>query len=429
MSRYQNGYVFEANGAFHIRYYITTPEGVRKQKSSRLCDKDDKHFSTTCKGVKQLAADKMKEVNAAVPQPANTPINIVDFWEQRYLPHCEQIVQLTGQPRKKPSTIHGYKQIWKQHLKCHFGNLTVQEYTPHLGNRFLRGLTSTQGRNTLKHIKALGTAIFSYAVEEEIIAVNPWHEVRVPKDAIESDGTQHYTLAEAEAIISALFEHVDCQLIVALACFQGLRPSEITGLRWEDFDSDFSYVHIRRSVVRGIVGTPKTKESIASIPVVYQVQIPLALWHEKCGKPSEGWVLKSSGVLSADRINAPEMQQFAGGPSPIDLHNVTARIIRPILEAKKIVWKEGGLYCGRRGACTAAVEATNGNYHFAQALLRHKNMTTTVNVYKKQITPEAFEACVKQYEAGIAKVRPKKIKPAKSVKALTAAKASAKAAD
>ena len=95
-----------------------------------------------------------------------------------------------------------------------------------MGNRFLRTLTSTQGKSTLKHIKALGSALFGHAVEEEIIKLNPWREVKIPKDAVESEATKHYTLAEVEDIISALVDHVDCQLVMALACFLGLRPGK-----------------------------------------------------------------------------------------------------------------------------------------------------------------------------------------------------------
>jgi hypothetical protein len=42
-------------------------------------------------------------------------------------------------------------------------------------------------------------------------------------------------------------------------------------------------------------------------------------------------------------------------------------------------------------ACTFAVEATGGNYAVAQALLRHKSMVTTLNIYKKAISTEAFK--------------------------------------
>ena len=65
--------------------------------------------------------------------------------------------------------------------------------------------------------------------------------------------------------------------------------------------------------------------------------------------------------------------------------------------------KWAGLYAGRRGACTAVIEATGGNYAVAQALLRHKKMTTTLNVYKKQITPDAYKAGMKLFQKSLDK--------------------------
>ena len=77
----------------------------------------------------------------------------------------------------------------------------------------------TQNKNTLKHIKALGSSIFGYAVAEETIKLNPWRELKLSEDAIEPKATQHYTLVETEDIISALVDHVDCHLVLALSCF------------------------------------------------------------------------------------------------------------------------------------------------------------------------------------------------------------------
>jgi integrase len=247
----------------------------------------------------------------------------------------------------------------------------LQEYEPSIVTQFLESLTDTQNRNTLRHIKALGSSIFKRAINEKRVKVNPWHDVQMPDDAIDGNPTQHYTWEEAENIISALVDHPECQLIVALACFLGLRPGEIAALKWEDFDNE--EVHIRRSVVRGKIGTPKTPESLAPIPLIDQVRIPLELWRMKKGNASEGWVFPSEAN------------------TPATLNNFVNRIIKPTLKKKGIVWKNGGLYCGRRGACTEAIEKTNGNYAIAQALLRHKHMTTTLKVYKKQITPDAFK--------------------------------------
>jgi len=323
---------------------------------------------------KILNAARVNEQSAG---RAKQDMSVADFWEQRYLAYCEETIALTGKPRKRPSTVRGYKQIWRQHLAGHFGKLTLNEYEPSMGTRFLESLTGTQSKSTLKHIKALGGSIFRRAMIEQRIKVNPWHDVQMPDDAIESPRTQHYTLEEAENIISALVDHVDCQLIMALSCFLGLRPGEIAGLRWEDFDSEC--VHIRRSVVRGHLDVPKTPESIADLPLLDQrILIPLKLWHEKCGQPGEGFVF-----------------QNADGSHLHDLGNLLGKKIRPVVKAAGLQWKT--LYAGRRGACTAAIEVSSAAV--AQQLLRHKTMTTTLNVYKKQITSEAFKAGLKKLAA------------------------------
>lgn len=356
MGRHQTGYIFEsASGAFHVRYYTTEivdGQPKRVQKSHLLCRKDNKYFSKTCKAVKLKRDDFMRTVNVA--QVNESDMRVVDFWEQRYLPFVTE--------NMKPSTVSGYKQIWGQHLKEHFGDMTLQSYRTHVGSSFLLSLTKTQGRRTLNHIRSLASGIFTHAMNEGRLESNPWHDVRILGKVRAPKPTPHYTLEEAENIISALVEHVECQLMIALSFFAGLRPSEISGLKWEDFDANS--VNIRRANVRNVVGTCKTPESVATLPLLTQVIVPLTLWRRKCGNPTEGWVFKN------ERGN------------PQDLKDVVCRTIRPTLQKAGIEWK--GLYAGRRGAATAIIGLTGGNYAAAQELLRHKHMSTTLNFYKKQ---------------------------------------------
>lgn len=418
----QSGTIYLLDGTWYLKYRTTDAAGKRVHKTEKLCAENGDQHHPLCSErgehrARRHSTKRTRNGNPVVIAPKNLsavrlkviePINarqtngrttrqdmsIADFWEQRYLPYCEEIVQLTGKARKKPSTVRGYKQIWNQHFKAHFGDSTLQRYEPFMGTQFLQSLTGTQGKSTLKHIKALGSSLFKRAVIEQRIKVNPWHDVSMPDDAIESKTTKHYTLEEAENIISALVDHVDAQFVMALSCFLALRPGEIAALRWEDFDTDS--VHIRRSVVRGIVDVPKTLESVATLPLIDPVKVPLELWRQKSGNLTEGWVFKKVRKIGED--------------VPADLHNLIARVIKPHVEGQdrcercdRIPRKSGAewktLYAGRRGACTAVIENTGGNYAVAQALLRHKSMTTTLNVYKKAITPEAFKNGMKLLEA------------------------------
>jgi integrase len=429
MGRVQSGYVYQASGALYVRYWtsqIVDGKPQRVQRSERLCDTDGKHYLTRVtdkktgkrrlvpsSAVKLKLNDKMQTVNSQeVTRRPGQDMTVTAFWETRYLPYCEEIVALTGEPRKKPSTVRGYKQIWKQHLKAHFADTSLQDYEPWMGTDFLQSLTAKQGKATLKHIKALGGSIFKRAVIERRIKVNPWHDVEMPEDAVESDATPHYTLEEAEDIISALVDHVDCQLVLALACFLGLRPGEIAALKWEDFDTKNDLVHIRRSVVRGVVGTPKTPESLASLPLPAQVRIPLELWRQAVARDKAE--LKGKGI--DEESNGYVFESRNG--TPVDLHNLTARVIRPHIEGSQYkihgkaqpcircnrVPKSSGrewktLYAGRRCAATAVIEANNGNLAIGQALLRHKSQITTAVFYKKPVTPETLRNGMKLLEA------------------------------
>ena len=390
MARHQRGYIYEAFGAFHVRYYVTEivegkPE--KKQRSHRLCTKDRStgHGSRSAVAVRSLCEDFMRTINERenTPQHLAQDLMVVDFWERVYLPYCEKEWKGTGM---RSSTVRGYKQLWKHHLKEHFGTHTLKAYTADLARKFLSSLKTKQGKNTLKHIRALASAMFSEAIERGLRNDNPWH-VKLPKDCKESNGTEHYTMEEAENLISALVDHPDAQLVIALSCFLGLGPAEIAGLQWGDVERD--WIHIRRNKPsHGEIGPPKTKERMAPVPIIDHVRVPLLLWREKSEATGDGdWVIA-------------------------DLPNMLNRVILPHVKGEKecvrcgttpnastVKWK--GLYAGRRGACTAIVEATNGNYAVAQAVLRHKTMDTTLRVYKKQITPQGLVAGMKLFQKSL----------------------------
>jgi integrase len=264
-------------------------------------------------------------------------------------------------------TVYGYRQIWAQHLSGHFGTRTLREYRTHVGSIFLTALAKKLCRSTVQHVRSLASGIFSHALNLGLIESNPWHDVKILGRSIAPKDTAHYTLEEAENIISALVDHADCQAVLALACFVGLRPGEIQGLQWTDIEDD--WIHIRRSIVRGKEGALKTEGSFASLPLISPVKVTLALWRSKC----------------------PEGERVF----PRDLKTLVKFIIAPTLREKGIEWK--GLYAGRRGAATVLTELT-GDALAAKELLRHANIGVTQLKYVKKI-PEALLRGMKLLEA------------------------------
>src|SRR5258708_5703211 len=114
----------------------------------------------------------MKEINEQVPGNTNErDITVAEFWEHTYLPFIEQEL--------RASTVYGYKQIWNQHLKAHFGTITLKEYRTHMGSAFLTSLKKKLGRHTLQHIRSLCSGLFSHAVNVDKIESNPCRDMKI----------------------------------------------------------------------------------------------------------------------------------------------------------------------------------------------------------------------------------------------------------
>jgi len=299
---------------------------------------------------------------------------VTSFWENVYLPYAETEWKGRGM---KPSTIRCIKHIWSRNLSAHFEGETLQRYTSERGRSLLNTLKTKLNRTTLTHIKACASGMFNEAVERGFRKDNPWY-IKLPTACIEPEDTQHYTLEESENLVSALVDHVDAQLFLSLCCFLGLRPSEAIAVKWEDFDADS--VCIRRACVNGHVGTPKKKLSQRDLPLIDAIRVPLELWHQKSGRPAEGWVFKKVRKIGED--------------VPADLHNLVNRVIKPHIKGHEkcglcdvipkkanVEWK--GVYSARRGFATAVIGLTGGNFAAAQELLGHASMETTVRHYKK----------------------------------------------
>ncbi|MBZ5679186.1 MAG: site-specific integrase [Acidobacteriia bacterium] len=369
MGRYQRGYIYEAFGAFHVRYRleeIVDGKLVRKQHSKRLCTKR-KGLTTSSKPVRRLCDEFMATINTQVPgQPEPADIPITSFWELTYWPFVVENL--------KPSTQWGYKQVWNQHLKPHFGNMTLREYRTPTGSVFLTALSKKFARRTVQTVRSLASGIFSHAVNLGAIESNPWHDVKVLGKTKTPAATKHYTLEEIENVISALVDHVDCQLIMALSYFLGLRKGEISGLQWGDIDDE--WLHVRRALSRGKVDTTKTEKSNRSLPLIQPVKGLLMLWRAKC-EGEQVWVFQN------ERGN------------PLSMDYVAVKTIRPALANAKLEWK--AFHAGRRGLGTVLRQIT-GNSTAGRDVLGHEDERLTKDHYEGKL-PEVALGAMKLLEA------------------------------
>lgn len=355
--RHQRGHIFEASGAFYVRYY-SLENGERKQRSKRLCEKNREAGTgtQTSKKVRELCEDFMRTVNTEAPAPS--AVTVVEFWEQTYLPFITTNL--------KPSTVAGYTNIWNYHLKTHFGTSLITNYKTATMSILLTNLSKMLRPRTLQHIKFLSSSIFSHAVAVGACDTNPIRDAMVLGKTLPDGVTEAYSLEEIEQVINALVEHTDCQLIMALACFLGLRKGEIQGLQWGDIEEDV--LHIRRAVVRGIVGTPKSLKSTRQVPLIAPVKVLLVLWRVR--SQGQTWVFQDKNG------------------NPVWLKDFAAKRIRPALQKAGLRWK--GFHAGRRGLGTA-LRSLTGNSNAGRDILGHSTTQVTEQHYEAAMPAEALK--------------------------------------
>jgi len=122
--RSNDGHIYERHGAFHVRYYTTSPSGERVQKSHKLIDKPKGSrwkcnagpVVEACKVFMATLAQLPTEVTAEVVSNADDQ-KLSEFWTSRFLPYIEEVLPLTGEARKKPSTVRSYPDGLQQ--GCH----------------------------------------------------------------------------------------------------------------------------------------------------------------------------------------------------------------------------------------------------------------------------------------------------------------------
>lgn len=82
--------------------------------------------------------------------------------------------------------------------------------------------------------------------------------------------------------------------ILAVACFCGLRASELRGLRWSDVDLK-GELHVRQRADRyGVIGPPKSRAGERKIPIPPGALLSLKEWKLACPKSETGLVFPTA---------------------------------------------------------------------------------------------------------------------------------------
>jgi integrase len=369
----QSGQKVETPTAWCLRYYTDEvytegrSKGKRKQKLITLAPKNDLYRSWA--DVEPLIKRALEEINAK-REYVTSDIGLSDFVEKHYLPWCES--------EKSAPTANGYKRVWENYWKPHVGKAKLTDLQRHQVTAVLtKHAKEGKGGRTLSHMKWFLSGVYVFATAQGIVSKNPVHtdKSNTAKWLVKIGRTKKQPVYTLETVLAMLriLEPIDIRaaVAVAFAYFAALRPAEIRGLDWDDYED--GQLKIKRTMWRTVVGDTKTEGSERTVRVIE----PLKSLLEKLRKKSPvGYIL----------------QNDAG--KPLSLDSLNWRVIAPKLEKAGIEWD--GYYPCRRGSSSLLTSLTQ-NVLIGSAHLGHSNPVTTLKHYT-QASPEEIDKGMALFE-------------------------------
>jgi len=215
-------------------------------------------------------------------------------------------------------------------------------------------------------------AIFNHAMRWEFANVNPITLVR--QSAKRTRVPEVLTVEEIGALLFELKEPWRTAVYVALTT--GLRVSELLALKWLDVDFDASEINLSRGIVRQKIGKMKTEASRKPLPLDAGLADVLNQWRRCCPYNQAADYI----FASPDKHGKQPYWPTAG----MEDH------IRPAAKRAGIQKRLG--WHTLRHTFGTLVKSQGADVATTQALLRHANVSVTMDRYVQAVTPAKREA-------------------------------------
>lgn len=181
---------------------------------------------------------------------------------KRFADYIGEWLKVYAKPNNKPSTLRAKENIIRTHLLPFFGEMALREVTNIQVERF-KALKNSEGAapKTVNNFLSVLRTCLSSANEWGYINSLPrftWLKVPPQKfDFLSEDEANHF-LRQSHG--SSWY------LMILCALRTGMRLGELCGLDWEDVDLVKGLITVRRSLVEGVMGSPKNNR-IRHIPI------------------------------------------------------------------------------------------------------------------------------------------------------------------
>jgi integrase len=247
-----------------------------------------------------------------------------------------------------------------KHISPKWSKYLLRDVKPYAVQDWLRKLAVAP--KTKGHLRGLMFRLFEKAMLWELIPFE-----RNPMSLVELKGVSRrlrppriLTEDEFVALLNQLLQPY--RSMVLLAGCTGLRISEVLGLRWHSVDFERLVMVVTEGYARSQTTKLKSEYSQDELPLDPDVATILLEWKRLCPETAGNWVFPSPRTSK-----------------PYDSSSLRKKVLKPAAQRAKIAGAIG--WHSLRHSYRAWLDETGAPLGVQQKLMRHANISTTMNVY------------------------------------------------
>jgi integrase len=347
---------------WELRTYTQGEEGRRQPQSVIIGNVDQ--CPTESRARKHCEA-LLLDLNKYAPQYAlanPTFGTLIDKFEKEE--KLKEIVKrepttTVGAGTLEYSTASGYLSYIRNYIRPRWGDTLLTKMRPMLVHEWLRGLDLAP--KSKGHLKSLMHRLYEKAMLWELVDVqrNPMQLVEIRGISKRTKKPLVLTVEQQIGVLNHLAEPFRTMVLVA-ECL-GLRVSEVLALQWGDIHVEDLTIRVSRKVVAGRVSKVKTEYSEDELPLDPAFAEELLRWSRRCPRSAAGWLFPNPNTLKP--YWASEIQKDYLIPA-----------------GKKIGIANLGWHAFRH-SYRSLLDASGAPIGVQQKLMRHAQVSTTMNIY------------------------------------------------
>lgn len=276
------GDIIKRHGGFSIRWY----EGGRRRV---LASKQTSHADARrmLQAIEGRIAKGLAGIDAPAP-PAPTVAALIERWLIEYSrPHL-----------KDPADYKMHARSSLRRALPRLGRRPADAITPLDVARLRDALGERYAAASVRLTLAFLRTVYSWAVKQHIVAVNPCREVESPR---QRRLLEFLSREEVPRLLAHAQTHApQVHPMIAAALYTGMRKGELFGLRWRDLDLESRRLDVQRSYD----GLPKGGKA-RHLRLPAELVPILRAWRERCPQTPGGLVFPAlqSGRNRMGRCN------------------------------------------------------------------------------------------------------------------------------